>query len=373
MTYEIKITFDQDLLPDDFSIAIDESPVAFELVQRQAIVAQPGSGFLHKLKLVNVIGKRFRIEQVQVGACDLRKLIYLSWVQNPQGEIFQPATELWEAQQVWTLPFAYPLSGWLEQVEKKITNDLFGQNLQSLFDCYYPQSVQLDPEKFPQMIRDFYEHNFSFTVLDRTQPDLLQLPYMVYTHAIDPALVAQARQEVEHNLDYVMANGLSYGQYQANQAEYSFESNTACWRIIWLSKDKKTTAAAELFPAVNRLVESQGLDHWYVFVGVLPPGGFIYPHLDFDTVKASSEAYSAYQGCTQLYIPLSWPAGNLIKFAGAGVVSLHDGQAMVINNDNYVHSVVNDSDQTRIVLSIRSHQNIIDRCNIGVREFESYK
>ena len=373
MTYEIKITFDQALLPDDFSIVIDESPVAFELEQQQVRITCAHSGFLHQLKLTNISGKRFRIEQVQVGACDLRKLIYLSWIQNQNGQLFQPATELWEAQQVWTLPFAYPLSGWLEQVEKKITNDLFGQNLQGLFDCYYPQSVQLDAQKFPQMIRDFYEHNFSFTVLDPKQPDLLRLPYMTYDHPVDPDLVAQARHEVEHNLDYVMANGLSYGQYQANLTEYSFESNSACWRIIWLQKDKKTTSAAELFPAVNRLVESQGLDHWYVFVGVLPPGGFIYPHLDFDTAKASSQAYSEYQGCTQLYIPLSWPAGNLIKFAGAGVLSLDSGQAMVINNDNYVHSVVNDSDQNRIVLSIRSHQNIIDRCNIGVCEFESYK
>jgi hypothetical protein len=363
MTFEIRLILDQSLQPEDIVVGVDDQPVQVVFEFNHVVVRQKHEGFLHLLKLTNVTGKRFSIQQVQVGGCDVRKLIYLSHVENSQGHKFQPATELWESGQTWVLPFGYPLSGWLELVEKKIVNDLFGKNLLDQFEFYYPQSLILDPARFPQMVRDFYQHNFGFTMLNRQDCDAVKIPYMTYCKSIDNDLVSAAEQEVNSNLDYVMAHGLSYSQYKSNLEEYQFESTDQCWRIIWLSRDREATEAAALFPQVKQLVDSLGLDHWYVFIGVLPPGGFIYPHLDYDTNKASNPDYRSYQGCTQLYIPLSWPAHNYIKFAGAGILSLESGQAMVINNDNFVHSVVNASNQNRIVLSVRSHQKILDDCD----------
>jgi hypothetical protein len=362
MHFQIHLTLDQPLLSDDIEIKVDNSVVNFVSSHQTITVEYSSTGFFHTLKLKNITGKRFCIKNVNIGGCNLRKLIYLSYVQNKDGQKFQPAAELWEAQQVWVLPFGYPLSGWLEAVDKKITNNLFGQNLVSRFEFFYPPSVKLDPVKFPQMVRDFFEHNFSFTMADRDVLDPLQIPYMSYDKPVDSELIELARQEIINNIDYVMDHGLSYGQFQANKAEYNFESTNSCWRIIWLSKDKKPTDADPNFPAVNKLVESLDLDHWYVFVGLLPPGGFIYPHLDYDTNLASIEEYKHYQGCTQLYLPLQWPEHNYIKFGGAGIVSLESGQAMVINNDSFVHSVVNASDQPRIVLSVRAHNSILKNC-----------
>jgi hypothetical protein len=373
MHFQIQITLDQPLLSNDIEIKIDNNVVNFVLNYETITVEYPSLGFFHMLELKNITGKRFCVKSVDIGGCDLRKLIYLSYVQNKDGQTFQPATELWEQQQVWILPFGYPLSGWLETVEKKITNDLFGQDLISRFKFFYPPSVKLDSDKFPQMVRDFFEHNFSFTITDRTVVDPLQIPYMSYNKLVDSELIELARQEIINNIEYVMDHGLSYGQFQANKAEYSFESTNSCWRIIWLSKDKKPTDAGPNFPAVNKLVESLNLDHWYVFVGLLPPGGFIYPHLDYDTKLASVEEYKHYQGCTQLYIPLQWPKHNYIKFGGAGIVSLESGQAMVINNDNFVHSVVNAGDQTRIVLSVRARHSILENCVFSDSQFHHNK
>jgi hypothetical protein len=363
MTFEIRLILDQSLQPEDITITVDDQPTIFAIDFNTLIIRQPHQGFLHLLKLTNITGKRFSIQQVQIGECDVRKLIYLSHIENPNGQRFQPATELWETGQVWVLPFGYPLSGWLELVEKKIVNDLFGKNLLEQFKFYYPQSLTLDAAQFPQMVRDFYQHNFGFTMLDHQDRDPVKIPYMNYRKSINSDLVSAAEQEVNSKLDYVMTHGLSYSQYKSNQQEYQFESTDQCWRIIWLSRDRVDTEAAALFPQIKQLVDSLDLDHWYVFVGLLPPGGFIYPHLDYNTNLASNSDYRSYQGCTQLYIPLSWPEHNYIKFAGAGVLSLESGQAMVINNDNFVHSVVNNSNQNRIVLSVRSHHKILNDCD----------
>jgi hypothetical protein len=363
MTFEIRLILDQSLQTEDITVSVDDQPVRVDFEFNHVVIQQPHEGFLHLLKLTNVTGKRFSIQQVQIGGCNVRKLIYLSHIKNPNGQRFQPATELWEAGQIWVFPFGYPLSGWLELVEKTITNNLFGQNLLEQFKFYYPESLLLDPDQFPQMIRDFYQHNFKFTMLDRQHRDPVNLPYMTYCKNINGDLISAAKQEVNSQLDYVMTHGLSYGQYKNNQEEYQFKSADQCWRIIWLSQDRMATEAAALFPQVKALVNSLDLDYWYVFVGVLPPGGFIYPHLDYDTNKAANPDYQDYRGCTQLYIPLSWPANNYIKFAGAGILSLESGQAMVINNDSFVHSVVNNSNQNRIVLSVRSHHKILNDCD----------
>ena len=47
------------------------------------------------------------------------------------GKIFQPATQLWQAGQIWILPFGFPVSAWLELTEQKIPANLFGQDILS--------------------------------------------------------------------------------------------------------------------------------------------------------------------------------------------------------------------------------------------------
>jgi hypothetical protein len=180
-----------------------------------------------------------------------------------------------------------------------------------------------------------------------------------YQLPISPELIQQARQEIFQNKNYILEHGLSYGQYQNNISEYDIQNNDQCWRRVWLTLNRTPAEAAQVFPQVNALIDSLNLDYWYSFIGLLPPGGFIYPHRDYDTFKQTAEEYFPYQGCTQLYIPIDWPHNNWIKFAGAGVLAPDSGQAVVINNDAYTHCLVNDSDQPRLVVGIRCHKNIL--------------
>ena len=359
MQCEIRITFDQVLDSSDLALTIDNTPVLFDLTANTAAINYPAQGLFHVLRLSNPTNKKFAIQQVQVGGSDLRKLIYLSWMQTHDGQRVQPATEFWENNQTWVLPFGYPLSGWLEEVERKIPNDLFGKNLRDYFNFYFPESIKIN-NQFPSMVQDFYQHNFSFTALGKDQ--VLDCPYLQYQRPIDQTLLAQARQEIIENTNYILEHGLNYGQYQSNISEYDMQNNDQCWRRVWLTLDRAPAESAELFPKVGTLIDSLGLDYWYSFIGLLPPGGFIYPHRDYDTFKQTAEEYFPYQGCTQLYIPIDWPCNNWIKFAGAGVLNLEAGAPMVINNDAYTHCLVNDSDQNRLVVGIRCHKNILNDC-----------
>jgi len=82
-----------------------------------------------------------------------------------------------------------------------------------------------------------------------------------------------------------------------------------------------------------------------------------------DNQSKSNPEYENYQGCTQLYVPLAWPAGNFIKIAGAGILPM-DEETLVINNDTFTHSVINASTQTRYALGLRVNKKIIHDCFI---------
>ena len=92
---------------------------------------------------------------------------------------------------------------------------------------------------------------------------------------------------------------------------------------------------------------------FYLFVGLLPPGGFIYPHCD--NYEHNIEGHERFDGCTQLYIPVIWPEGSSIKMANAGLVPLDQG-TMLINTDYVAHSGVNLGTQNRIIIALRTTQ-----------------
>ena len=76
----------------------------------------------------------------------------------------------------------------------------------------------------------------------------------------------------------------------------------------------------------------------YLSFKTLAPGGYILPHIDSLT-------------STVIYVPLLWPKGNYFKVLDNGLIEFEDHQPKLINTHHAVHSVVNDSDTTRIIFS----------------------
>jgi hypothetical protein len=179
---------------------------------------------------------------------------------------------------------------------------------------------------------------------------------MWYKKSISHELIELAAQEVVKNIDGSTTE--SYTQRIANQKEFGDKFNSN-WNVTWLYKYGNRLPIADNYPHIKSIIDLLDLDCWSVFIGKLSPGDFIYPHTD-DTNKSKPE-YVNYKGCTQLYVPLVWPEGSFIKFAGAGILPTGN-ELMVVNNDTFTHGAVNTSNQPRYALGLRVHNKILNDC-----------
>jgi hypothetical protein len=88
-----------------------------------------------------------------------------------------------------------------------------------------------------------------------------------------------------------------------------------------------------------------------IHVNVLPPGGYIMPHKD-------SQYGDWTRGLLQkIAIPLNLPDGFQFKLWNAGTIPLKVGKLYAINTGNYLHAVINDSNQDRFMLLIKGVPN----------------
>jgi hypothetical protein len=350
----ISINITSDIVATDLAISVDNCSVDFEIVENVINITTPVDFGLHQLKIINCSDKRVTINQVSIDDSSLRKLLYLSWSTTAAGQRVQPCTELWERNQCWILPFGNPLSHWISVTETKIPNDYYGKDLNESFCIWYPDRLEI-PNHYPRVIRDFFNHNFDFTVVSRSKIDRRRVPYIKFQGQLDADLLAAATTEIIDNTDIVLTQGTGYGQHADNQTEFNL-ADDKIWKRVWLKRREQPRSQQEQFAATWRLIDSLNLEFWSVFVGVLPPGGFIYPHTDNTTDKDLDN--SPYVGCTQLYIPIQWPKNNYIKFSNAGILDMTSGP-MIVNTDRFTHSVINDSDQYRYVLAIALNNNDI--------------
>ena len=347
------------IAPDDLEITADHKKVDFSVINNVISIASIKAGF-HLLRVKLNVDKEITFEDVAIDGSSLRRLVHLSYIETESGALVQPATHIKNSQQTWILPFACPLSHWIDTVSRQLPREKFGQNLFDDYCFYYPDSIELSNPKFPTVIKDFFEQNYNATIIRKNQTDPTAIPYLRYQKEISPELLTAASREAEDNLDYIVAHGLKNAQRQENIAEYGDSLARKEWRVLWLHEQHAKTVFADLFPAMINLIDSLDIDCYASFIGLLPPNGFIYPHTD--TNYLDWDEYQHRKGCTQLYISLGWPKDCYIKFAGAGTLNLESGQPYVINNGYFTHAAVNNSDVPRFVLSVRADHSILNHC-----------
>jgi hypothetical protein len=365
MGHTLTVNFDIDLKFDQVEVTVDGIPVPAMFDNCSMTVEFVDSG-LHYFKVTSLTDQAFCVKQVLVDSCDIRKYIYLSWLVDCQGHRHQPATAVWERRQSWILPIGCPLSYWIATTNKKIKNKLYGQDLSEHYHLYYPDSQIITHPNIPKIIKDFYQYNFDFVAVPRQGLDLTQIPFMHYKKQIPSQLMQAVVNEVHDHIDDVHTTPYVASSVAQNQEEFKNISQDRSWQVLWLlrhqAKDMSiTTSIMQQFPAIQQLIDFLGLKVFHVFIANLPPGQFIYPHVDDESVLETN--YLDYRGCTQLYIPIDWPKGASIKFAGAGTVDLAHGP-VVINPDHFTHAAVNVSQQQRLVLAIRTDQNILNDCEL---------
>lgn len=348
----------------DVKITVDNKEVIAEFKDLLISIDIPLNFGVHRLVVENLTGKRFIIKKAVVGDCNLRKLFYLSWLTTAEGERVQPCNEFWGPGQQWILPFGYPVSNWLSMVEQKFKNGVLGGDLYKDHWIWYPESVELE-ESTPQIIKDFFEYNFDFTVVNKKNFTYEEIPYTKYTTDIDQELISQAHYELKNNQDLINLLAKVPGQKKENAEDFGYADNQQ-WQSLLLYRQESLGLAAvnhlERFPACKKLIDGLNVPYWYIFIGIMPPNSIVYPHVD--DLPVGDPKYTEWCGCTQLYIPLYQPANSYFKIADAGVLDSNSG-VMVINNDMFTHAAVNNSSEYRYMLAVRTNREQISKLSIS--------
>ena len=293
------------------------------------------------LSMRNKSNKRVEIKDVLVDGQSLRSLIYLSWMIDSQQVRHQPATTLWEQDQTWYLPFGRPLSFWHTLVSRKIGNQRLGKNLDEFYWIRYPEPFYLD-QHWPQIMRDFMRHDFDFLCVPKSQ-GIDFLPWIETDINIDCNLKIRVIDEIQAHRQEINNNKKTYEQYRDNKTDLDI-NDSRCWITFFPRSNWQWKIQTQEWPAVMELFNSLDLrDVYSMMIGILPAGGIIAPHID-DHWKAPN-----LKDLGILYMPLIWPRGNIFKFAGCPLIK--DDATIIINTRDYVHALVNDSEQERLIVT----------------------
>lgn len=312
---------------------------------------------IHLLR-ISVHG-RLDITGVKLDGTGLRSLLNLSYVEH-NGKKMQPATCVWEPDQVWVLPFANPFSAWLTEVNKHFASPHIGtRNLHDDFEIFYPEP--LETENFPKSVKDFFAQDFGFTAVKKTQ-SLKDLPYRrVKPGLIDSVQAEQAYQEIINNLDYFKnhSRALSVCRYdEIDDAEY----NDYQWRLMHFVSNKpgdkpelgnenkfRYTIDVDRFPKFFNLINKLELKNLVTgFVGITQPHRYISPHID--NWDYGADFWNKYWGCTQLYFSLTANDQSFMKMGNVGI--LPTDQPLIVNVSQYTHSIINPHDSYRVYVGL---------------------
>ena len=183
----------------------------------------------------------------------------------------------------------------------------------------------LNTDSYPKIIRDFFLYDNSAS--DGTAHRPITLPFAYNTGQ----LLAEAEQ-------------LPYDDRAVNRCYVwgpEGKQDPGCDLIT--STDKNYTAQIDLtpYPTIKKFIDDANKlgPITYLTFKRMKPRGYIMPHVD-----SECNPY-------KVYVPLSWPEGSLFKMFGQGNIDFTDLKPNLINTSDVIHSVVNDSDEHRIIFS----------------------
>lgn len=342
----IKIIFDKDNSRfDELSLMLDNQKIQYSVVDDIIELNDPDHFGLHELTLSIAEGSRLEIKDVVINGSSVRQGLYFGFLKD-NDVIHQPSTALWSTSQIWYFRFGTPVSHWLTLLHQKFRSGDLGSDLFKKFDIYWPEKLKF-PDYLP-IVNDHFEFDFDFLVLEKTNRSKKDLPYVVIEDFPDPP--SNVVTELYENLDYIKENQATLQQHQYNSIENSNFTKNESWMVAYLYRSESADPLLDRnrLPEIFKFVDSLDLDINFAFIGILPPKQYVVIHRDFS--PKTSSLPEKYQGCTQLYIPLDWPDGPCyMKFSNIGLLP---PAVCVINNQKYVHGLINDTDHPRIALGI---------------------
>ena len=335
----------------DLQLLINNKPIDFDIIDN-TIIANLDFFGLAMLTVKSLSPAKIQIKNVFIDKVSVRQFLFLSWAEK-DGEKIQPCTELWEEGLAWHIPVSNPMSLLISIANEKFETWELGGNLFEKYDIYYPESVEID-NSWPLLVKDFFKYNFDFYARKKIGKDELYgnsiIPYFQFDFEFDRDALCN---ELKENYQYLITNEfLKPYQYEYNQIDSKDNFNSDLnWRTIYTYAPKKSNSIDDFTLDKNKLpilfdfYKNLPVKNIYVsFVGILPPGGYIAPHIDH-------RAGILPHGCTQLYFTLNPTDDHYFKINGVGLLPLKNNPT-VINNQNYTHTVINQSSEMRYAIGL---------------------
>jgi hypothetical protein len=334
-------------------IKINSQPVKFTFDNSILTIYSDVTYGIHNLtfKLLNPQNGNVRIDTGSIDGVDFRQTLYMMFAVVDSSRI--QTTTLTNNHIELHLPFGNPMSWWQAICAEKIPKGYYAEGMYEHLEIYYPESIVIS-DKFPKLLQDFFKINLDFHVHPK---NLLSNPY--YNTQVPFAPLPKKIEFDEVALFNELMSQLSYLKETSRipaQHFYSKSLSPARWLtndlIISDPKDysleSKFSIDRTRVPILYSIFEQLNLDVIvHAFLGILGPNEFISIHIDEYTDYKGMESYS---GCSQIYIPINFKLGNLFKLNRVGLLPTEG--PMLINNHNFSHALINNSDEYRFSLGI---------------------
>ena len=340
----------------DVSVYIDDKLVGHVLKSASIkISAEIIPGF-HILKIVSHNDVEIEFVNATLNSATFNQTLYTMYMEV-NGKKQQNTTLSNHARELY-LPFMNPLSWWLTSCFSKIPPALYGGGLYEQLEVYYPKSLDIG-DQYPQIVQDFFKHNWDFYCHPKLTDGYYRedVPYWTIDTKFEYN-ESVLHAECLYNLPYLETNSGDWLRSTPKVATLEkVEQGSRLCTVMNVSMtvdeydfEKKFALDKNDFPEVYALLKRLDFDAiLHSFIGSLPPRGHIIPHRD--SYVGFESVLKQFGGCSQLYIPINFKPGNYFKFGSVGFVPLDQGPILV-NNHNFVHSVINDSDEWRFALAI---------------------
>lgn len=99
--------------------------------------------------------------------------------------------------------------------------------------------------------------------------------------------------------------------------------------------------APPLATKIKSMLTTLGFNVTLCWISAFEAGGYVRPHRDI-LIRPHPLSY--------FWLPLNYPKGNQLKTYPYGTVDVTAGRMYLLNQENYTHAVMNDSDETRYAL-----------------------
>lgn len=190
-------------------------------------------------------------------------------------------------------------------------------------------------EKYPKIIRDFYLCEHSTQTGDAF--NIVDLPFGYDREQLLAEAATLPWKPVKRQGRVIGTERVfMYGSADGNDTlGMTLTGNTGIGRY---SRQMDMTHV----PCLDRLItdlESVG-ELVFLTVQKMKPGAYLVPHMDSPAVPH------------KMYIPLNWPEGCYFKYHKQGFIPFGDLEPRIVNVGEHMHSVINDSDQDRIIISV---------------------